>query len=200
MIRKRKIRFECSEPGSGSSGRKLARRAFQGRLARQTVCVMLQALMSAARNPNCAGFDRGSHFSHAVDVTLRSMLEILEEKRFQFNYHKSDKHPHASASKFHDPVSLPGPLREPPRPNLAWVGVDELTYVVGAWQRLEARRTRPQSPSNPDVRCLDAKGLSIGLPALHFALRTECLTTKQLWRAPMRTYHSPATPGFFTNS
>src|SRR6266851_10427903 len=56
----------------------------------KTVALCYQGLMSAARNPNCVGLIGAPTYPMLSDVTLRSMLEILDEKGIRFDYHKSD--------------------------------------------------------------------------------------------------------------
>ena len=43
----------------------------------KTIALCYQALISAARNPNCAGLIGAPTFPMLFDVTLKSMLEIL---------------------------------------------------------------------------------------------------------------------------
>jgi len=90
MIRKRKIPLRVLPSQERFLRSQTRKKGFSGRLARQTVRYVTSPHVSGAQ-PKLRRLDRGSHFSMLFDVTLRSMLEILEEKRFSSNYHKSDK-------------------------------------------------------------------------------------------------------------
>jgi len=77
-------------------------------------------------------------------VTIPAMLQILEEKRIKYEHHRSKYTlilPRARIL-FRSLENYEG-LRGQ---NLAWVGVDELTYChAEAWQRLEARVRDPRA-------------------------------------------------------
>jgi Terminase large subunit, T4likevirus-type, N-terminal len=112
----------------------------------KTVALCYQALISAARNPNCTGLIGAPTYPMLFDVTLKSMLEILEEKGIAFSYHKSQKIltlPQSNSTILFRSLDRYENLRGP---NLAWVGVDELTYCAPeAWQILEARVRDPRA-------------------------------------------------------
>ncbi len=53
--------------------------------------------------------------------------------------------------------------------NLAWFGLDELTYTQEeAWLRLEGRLRDPQATRLVRIRGMDTEGLRLGLPEVHF--------------------------------
>ncbi len=123
------------------------KKGFSGPLGSgKTLALCYQALISAARNPNCTGLIGAPTYQMLFDVTLKSMLEILEQKRIAFRYHKSQKIltlPQSNATILFRSLDRYENLRGP---NLAWVGVDELTYCVQeAWQILEARVRDPRA-------------------------------------------------------
>jgi hypothetical protein len=110
----------------------------------KTVALCYQGLLSAARNPNCVGLIGAPTYRMLCDVTIPAMLQILEEKGIKHEYHKSEYtliFPRARVlfRSLENYERLRGP-------NLAWVGIDELTYChPEAWQRLEARVRDPRA-------------------------------------------------------
>ena len=54
--------------------------------------------------------------------------------------------------------------------NLAWFGLDELTYThEGAWLRLEGRLRDPEAAQALRIRGLDSQRVRLGLPEVYFA-------------------------------
>ncbi len=54
--------------------------------------------------------------------------------------------------------------------NLAWFGLDELTYTAEqAWLRLEGRLRDPKASAAVRVRGVDAEGIRLGLRAVRGA-------------------------------
>ena len=110
----------------------------------KTVALCYQGLLSAERNPNCVGLIGAPTYPMLRDVTIPAMLQILEEKGIKHQYHKSEYTlilPKARVlfRSLENYERLRGP-------NLAWVGIDELTYCrPEAWQRLEARVRDPRA-------------------------------------------------------
>ena len=80
------------------------------------------------------------------DVVIKTMLEILDEKQILYDFHKSEQVltlPHSNSRILFRSLERYENLRGP---NLAWVGVDELTYChQEAWLRLEARVRDPRA-------------------------------------------------------
>src|SRR5207245_5387594 len=139
LIRHRKIPLRVLPSQERFLRCQASKKGFSGAVGSgKTVALCYQALISAARNPNCVGLIGAPTYPMLFDVTLRSMLEILEEKRIRFHFHKSDKIltlPQSNSTILFRSLDRYENLRGP---NLAWVGVDELTYCrAEAWQRLE---------------------------------------------------------------
>jgi hypothetical protein len=147
LIRKRMIHLQAL-PSQEKFLKCVARKkGFSGPVGSgKTLALCYQALISAARNPNCTGLIGAPTYPMLFDVTLKSMLETLEKKRIAFSYHKSQKIltlPQSNATILFRSLDRYENLRGP---NLAWVGVDELTYCVQeAWQILEARVRDPRA-------------------------------------------------------
>lgn len=82
------------------------------------------------------------------DATLASMFNLLEQMDLEFELKKSDGEFSLTAVK--DGVVLLRSLEEPERlrgTNLAWFGIDELSYTrEEGWLRLEARLRDPKAP------------------------------------------------------
>ena len=145
MIRRRRIHLPAF-PSQQRFLRCAARKkGFSGPVGTgKTVALCYQALLSAARNPHCVGLIGGPTYTMIRDVTLTTMLQILDEKRIRYEYRKSEyviMLPKARIlfRSLENYERLRGP-------NLAWVGIDELTYCQEeAWHRLEARVRDPHA-------------------------------------------------------
>src|SRR3954469_10208387 len=113
----------------------------------KTYALCYEALSCAVRNPGRVGLLGAPTYPMLHDVTLRTLLEILEQRNIPFAHHK--QHGVIELSRSRSKILLRSLERfENLRgPNLAWVGVDELTYCrLEAWQRLEARVRDPRAP------------------------------------------------------
>ena len=76
------------------------------------------------------------------DVTVKAMLQILDEKDIPYTYLKQEMEITLQRSKSRILFRSVDHYERLRGPNLAWVGIDELTYCrPEAWQRLEARVT-----------------------------------------------------------
>jgi Terminase large subunit, T4likevirus-type, N-terminal len=85
-------------------------------------------------------------FAMLRDATLTGLFRLLDEQEVQFEHRKSDGELVITAP---DSVVLLRSLEEPERlrgTNLAWFGIDELSYTrEDAWIRLEARLRDPKA-------------------------------------------------------
>jgi hypothetical protein len=114
--------------------------------AGKTVALCYRALMAAAENPRRTGLIGAPTYPMLRDITIRTMLEILDERQIPHTYNKSEHVLYLKRSgsivKFrpvHDYERLRGT-------NLAWFGLDEMTYCEEeAWMRLEARLRDPKA-------------------------------------------------------
>jgi hypothetical protein len=112
----------------------------------KSVAFCYQALFQCAYNQGLRGLIGAPTYPMLRDATQRTMFEILELEQIGFDYAKQENkitlHESGSEIVFRslgDPERLRGP-------NLAWFGVDELTYCdPDAWSRLEARLRDPRS-------------------------------------------------------
>ena len=147
LIRKRRIQLltlpsqerflRCQAPKKGFSGP-----VGSGK----TVALGYQTLLSAERNPNCTGLLGAPTYPMLRDVVIKTLREILDEKQILYDFHKSEQVltlPHSNSRNLFRSLERYENLRGP---NLAWVGVDELTYChPEAWLRLEARVRDPRA-------------------------------------------------------
>lgn len=105
-----------------------------------------EGLRLAYRNPGCMGLIGAPTYPMLRDVTRAAFLSLLEDSRVPHRFVKSENCIHILEPKslvvfrsLDKPVSLVGM-------NLAWFGVDELTYTKeDAWKRLEARLREPKA-------------------------------------------------------
>ena len=81
--------------------------------------------------------------------------------------------------------------------NLAWFGLDELTYTQeAAWLRLEGRLRDPQGAAAVRVRGVDAEGVRLGVPEVHGGAGER--VTRRSWRSRSRTgYLLEKVPDFY---
>jgi len=112
----------------------------------KSVAVCMRSLMAAAENPGRTGLIGAPTFPMLRDITIRTMLEILHERKIPHKYSRSEYVLYLKRSgstiKFRsvqDYERLRGT-------NLAWFGLDEMTYCEEeAWMRLEARLRDPKA-------------------------------------------------------
>lgn len=108
----------------------------------EALCI--EALNNAVANPGCMGLLGAPTFQMLRDAAQAKLIEILERERLQFKYSKADNV--IELIETQSKIVL-RPLEEFERVrgmNLAWFGIDELTYVPEeAWERLEGRLREP---------------------------------------------------------
>lgn len=104
------------------------------------------ALMCVDANPGCVGLIGAPTYPMLEDVTLPAMKGFLDECGIQYRYNKQS---HSMLIRRNGSQILFRSLDHPERlrgSNLAWVGVDELTYCKQeSWLRLEARVRDPKA-------------------------------------------------------
>jgi phage terminase large subunit len=105
-----------------------------------------EAIRMTYLNPGRVGLIGAPTYPMLRDATQRALFEILDANRLPYDYNKAE-----SVLKMKDSGSriLFRPLDEFERlrgTNLAWFGLDELTYVQeAAWLRLEGRLRDPKA-------------------------------------------------------
>ena len=147
MIRKRKIQIPALPSQQRFFASSAFTKGFSGPVGSgKTYALCCEALQCAARNPGCVGLIGAPTYPMLRDVTLTTMVGILEEKQIPFSYLKQENVltlPRSKSKILFRSLERFEHLRGP---NLAWVGVDELTYCQPeAWTRLEARVRDPKA-------------------------------------------------------
>ena len=115
----------------------------------KTYVLCYQALRSAAENPGCTGLLGAPTYDMLVDVTVPILMELLDRHEIDYTYRKSQNVVTIKPSRSRillRSLDCPEHLRGT---NLAWFGIDELTYSKkAAWERLEARVRDPDARSH----------------------------------------------------
>jgi phage terminase large subunit len=113
----------------------------------KTYALCHEALRAACRNPGCTGLLGAPTYPHLYDVTIPTMEGILEELGMPFRIWKGARPriylERQAVSIVFRSLENPNRLRGL---NLAWFGIDELTYCrAEAWQVLCQRIRQPQA-------------------------------------------------------
>jgi Terminase large subunit, T4likevirus-type, N-terminal len=112
--------------------------------AGKTHALCCQALRSAAENPGCTGLLGAPTYPMLKDATLPTLLDLLGEYAIAHKYEKSENVLTLIHSRSRILLRSLDRYEHLRGTNLAWVGIDELTYCnKEAWQRLEARVRDP---------------------------------------------------------
>jgi Terminase large subunit, T4likevirus-type, N-terminal len=112
----------------------------------KTVALVNRALQMAVENPGCLGLLGAPTIPMLQSVTIRTMLETLEMRRVPFTFLSQASKlflPRSGSTIVFRPLEFFDRLRGL---NLAWFGIDELTYCKeGAWQILQQRIRDPKA-------------------------------------------------------
>jgi terminase large subunit-like protein len=112
----------------------------------KTYALCYEALLAACRNPGCLGLIGGPTYAHLYDVTIPMLEEILTEQDIPFKLWGARPRLYLKRQKVlivFRTLESPSHLRGL---NLAWFGIDELTYCrQNAWQVLCQRIRHPQA-------------------------------------------------------
>jgi Terminase large subunit, T4likevirus-type, N-terminal len=112
----------------------------------KTVALVNKALQMAVENPGCLGLLGAPTIPMLQSVTIRTMLETLEMRHVPFTFHSQASKlflPRSRSTIVFRPLEFFDRLRGL---NLAWFGIDELTYCrEGAWQVLQQRIRDPKA-------------------------------------------------------
>jgi hypothetical protein len=115
----------------------------------KTYALCCEALAAAIRNPGCPGFIGGPTYPHLYDVTIPTMVGILEELHIPFRIWEGGR-PRIYLERPRVLIIFRS-LENPDRLrglNLAWFGIDELSYCrAEAWRVLCQRIRHPQAKS-----------------------------------------------------
>jgi hypothetical protein len=114
--------------------------------AGKSMALCFAAFRLATENPGCQGLLGAPTYRMMRDVTQVAFLRLLDENGVPYEFHKSENIVRIEEI---DSEILLRSLDEPDRlrgTNLAWFGIDELTFTTeDAWTRLEARLREPRA-------------------------------------------------------
>ena len=112
----------------------------------KTYALCYKALRAATANPGCTGLLGAPTIPMLRSVTLTTMLELLEKHRIPFTFRSQSASlflPRSRSKIVFRPLEYFDRLRGY---NLAWFGIDELTYCKeGAWLVLQQRIRDPRA-------------------------------------------------------
>ncbi|MEO5924144.1 MAG: terminase family protein [Bryobacteraceae bacterium] len=112
----------------------------------KTLVLCSEAVRLSYRNPGRTGLIGSPTYPMLRDATIPAVLEYLEGKRIPYTFNRSENHlviPEIRSKILFRAVEEFERLRGS---NLAWFGVDELTYTSEeAWLRLEGRLRDPKA-------------------------------------------------------
>jgi hypothetical protein len=105
-----------------------------------------EAIRLAYQNPGCMGLLGAPTYPMMRDATQRAMVELLERNDLPYALHKSESYLELSQCQGKILMRSLDDFERLRGTNLAWFGVDELTYCKEeAWLRLEGRLREPRS-------------------------------------------------------
>ncbi|MFZ0594604.1 MAG: terminase family protein [Bryobacteraceae bacterium] len=112
----------------------------------KSMALCFTALRLAIQNPGCQGLLGAPTYRMMRDVTQVALLRLLDENAVPYEFAKSDNI--VRIGEIESEILLRS-LDEPERlrgTNLAWFGIDELTFTSeDGWTRLEARLRDPRA-------------------------------------------------------
>jgi hypothetical protein len=112
----------------------------------KTQALCWEAVYLSYRNQGRTGLIGAPTYPMLRDATIPALLEFLEGKKIRYNFNRGENHltvPETGSKILFRAVEEFERLRGS---NLAWFGVDELTYTVEeAWLRLEGRLRDPKA-------------------------------------------------------
>jgi hypothetical protein len=95
-------------------------------------------------NPNCMGLIGAPTYPMLKDATLPALLKALEEAKVKFEYNRSENHLYIEEVEAKILLRSLDDYERLRGTNLAWFGIDEMTYCEEeAWLRLEGRLRDP---------------------------------------------------------
>ena len=123
-----------------------------------------EAIRLSYRNPGRTGLIGAPTYPMLKDSTLASLTECLYENDLPFELFKAENTIVMTDTGSKILLRAVDEYERLRGTNLAWFGVDELTYTQeGAWSRLEGRLRDPKA----SVRGLDAEGIRLGVPEVY---------------------------------
>jgi len=116
-----------------------------------------EALRLAYRNPGCWGLIGAPTYPMLRDATRAAMLEILEDNEIPYHFNRNENSIYVEEPESMILFRALDHFERLRGTNLAWFGIDELTYCKPeAWLRLEARLRDPKA--------CDLRGFAVWTP------------------------------------
>lgn len=105
-----------------------------------------EAIRLAYQNPGCMGLLGAPTFPMLRDATRRALLKVLDANELPYCWHKSENYIELQQCQSRILLRSLDEFEHLRGTNLAWFGVDELTYCrEEAWLRLEGRLREPKA-------------------------------------------------------
>jgi hypothetical protein len=105
-----------------------------------------EAILCAYLNPRCMGLVGAPTYPMLKDATLPALLRALEEAKVRFEHNKSENTIWIEEVEARILLRSVDDYERLRGTNLAWFGIDELTYTAEeAWLRLEGRLREPRA-------------------------------------------------------
>ena len=126
-----------------------------------------EALKLTYLNPGRTGLLGAPTFPMLRDATQAALIDILERNRIPHEWNRAENSLLLRETRSRILFRAVEEFERLRGSNLAWFGLDELTYAPEeAWLRLEGRLRDPQGDAAVRVRGVDAEGLRLGLRAV----------------------------------
>ena len=105
-----------------------------------------EAIRMAYRNPGCMGLIGAPTYPMLRDATQRALLAVLDANEIPYRWHRSEGYLELEQCRSRVLLRSLDEYERLRGTNLAWFGVDELTYCKEqAWLRLEGRLRDPKA-------------------------------------------------------
>ena len=123
-----------------------------------------QAIRMTYENPGRMGVLAAPTFTMLRDATQRALIEILEANRLPFEFNKAENQIVMKDTRSKIVFRSLEEFERLRGTNLAWFGVDELTYTVEeAWLRSGRTPAGSESVAAVWVRGVDSEGIRLGV-------------------------------------
>ncbi len=129
-----------------------------------------EAIKLSYQNPGRTGLIGAPTYPMLRDATQAALLGMLDRNEIPYDFNRAENFLVLRETKSKILFRAVEEFERLRGSNLAWFGLDELTYTSEeAWLRLEGRLRDPKASAVVRVRGVDAEGLRLGLRAVHRA-------------------------------
>jgi hypothetical protein len=127
----------------------------------KSLALVHEAIKLSVENPGLPGLIGAPTYAMLRDATQRAFFEVLEENELPYLFFKAENRlvmSDTGSEILFRSMDAPERLRGP---NLAWYGIDELSYCTqGAWTRMLARLRHPRAQHLVGFGCWTPKGFN----------------------------------------